>query len=89
MKTACVAALFLVGIVGCNRSEISRNPLLGQYELVGRDKSGQTVFTGTMSIHSLEQNHLKGKCRIIRSKVAPAGLLDQDATCEGLLEGKA
>ncbi len=90
MKTALIigSLLLLLGIGGCSRNSDSRNPLLGRYELVGRDNSGQIVFTGTISLESLEQNYLKGKCSIIKLKNAPEGFMEKDGRCEGLVEGK-
>jgi hypothetical protein len=62
--------------------------MLGRYELVGHNSSGQLIFTGAISLMSLEQNHLKGQCTIVREKDAPQGLFDQNGGCEGLVDGK-
>lgn len=77
------------GNVSCNNyADKAETSLLGRYELAGYDNSGQLVFTGTISLVSLEQNHLKGQCKVVRRQEAPAGLLDQNANCEALMDGK-
>ena len=54
--------LLLVAVSQCDTlSNKTSNPLLGRYELAGRDNSGRLAFTGTISFMSLEQNHLKGQ----------------------------
>ena len=90
MKTVLfVSLIFLMGISQCHKNaHKAENSLLGQYDLSGYDNSGKLVFTGTISLVSLEQNHLKGQCKIVRLQEAPAGLLDQDANCEALTNGK-
>jgi hypothetical protein len=90
MKTLLVVSLiFLMGISQCHKSaQKTENSLLGEYELTGYNNSGLLVFNGTISLESLEQNHLKGKCKIERRQEAPAGLLDQDTNCEALTNGK-
>jgi hypothetical protein len=37
---------------------------------------------------SLEQNHLKGQCKIIRAQNAPEALYEKDENCEALMDGK-
>ena len=90
MKTILVVWLILMmGMSQCNNyADKAEASLLGRYELAGYDNSGQLVFTGTISLVSLEQNHLKGQCKIARRQDAPAGLLDQEANCEALMDGK-
>jgi hypothetical protein len=90
MKTVLfVSLIFLMGISQCHKNTgKTENSILGQYDLAGYDNSGLLVFTGTISLVSLEQNHLKGQCKIVRRQEAPAGLLDQDANCEALTNGK-
>jgi len=79
----------LVAIAQCdNHSNKTSNSILGRYELAGRDNSGQLAFTGTISFMSLEQNHLKGQCKIIREQNAPEGLYEKDGNCEALMDGK-
>ena len=78
-----------MGMSQCNNyADKAETSLLGRYELAGYDNSGQLVFTGTISLVSLDQNHLKGQCKIARRQDAPAGLLDQEANCEALMDGK-
>ena len=73
----------------CDRHRASpQSSVLGQYELSAHDNSGQLVFTGTISLTSLEQNHLKGQCTIVREKNAPEGLRDESAGCGGMMDGK-
>ena len=78
-----------MGISQCNHYSDKVKPFpLGNYQLAGYDNSGQLVFTGTILLISLEQNHLKGRCKIVRRQEAPIGLFDQNTGCEGLLNGK-
>jgi hypothetical protein len=80
---------FVIGFAQCNRSPSNpQSPILGQYGLSAQDNSGRLVFTGKMSLTSLEQNHLKGQCTIAWEKNAPEGLLDENGGCEGLIDGK-
>ncbi len=91
MKTVFLASalLLLAAISQCGSHSLNTgNPILGQYELAGRDDSGRLAFTGTISFVSVEQNHLKGQCRIIREQNAPEGLFEKDGHCEALMNGK-
>jgi hypothetical protein len=85
---AILSLMLLLGLCQCNRNRNAGSSLLGEYELVGHDNSGQLVFTGTIKVWSLEQNHLKGRCLINRQNNAPEGLLDNNAGCEALVDGK-
>lgn len=88
MKTVLVVSLiFLVGMSACNNYK-AETSLVGRYEMSGYDNSGQLVFTGTISFVSIEQNYLQGRCKITRRPNAPLGLLDQEASCGALLNGK-
>ena len=79
----------LVAISQCdNHSNKTSNSILGRYELAGRDNSGQLAFTGTISFVSLEHNHLKGQCKIMREQKVPEGLYEKDGNCEALMDGK-
>jgi hypothetical protein len=91
MKTVVtiLSLILLVGTCQCNGSSNPRNPMLGEYELVAHGNSGQLVFTGTISLLSLDQNHLKGQCIIKTQSAAPEGLFDENGGCEGLVEGKS
>jgi hypothetical protein len=81
--------LLLVAISQCdNHSNKTNNPILGLYEVAGHDNSGRLAFTGTISFMSVEQNHLKGQCKITREQNAPEGLYEKDGNCEALMEGK-
>jgi hypothetical protein len=91
MKTVFLVSslLMLVAISQCdNHSTKTSNSILGRYELTGRDNSGQLAFTGTISFVLLEQNHLKGQCKIIREQNAPEGLYEKDGNCKALMDGK-
>lgn len=91
MKTvlAVSSLILLMGISQCHRYADNRqSSMLGRYEVVGHDNSGELVFTGTISLVSLEQNHLKGQCIIARQKNAPEGLFEKNGSCEGLMDGK-
>lgn len=79
----------VMGFAQCNRCPGSRqSPILGLYEVAAHDSSGRLIFTGTISLSSLEQNLVKGRCTIKWEKNAPDNFLDEDGDCEGLIEGK-
>lgn len=80
--------ILVMGLTQCNRCPGSRSPILGLYDVSGYDTSGRLTFTGAISLRSLEQNLVKGKCTTKWEKNAPDGALDQDSICEGLIEGK-
>ena len=85
---AGMTIILLLSLSACYRfAGAPQSPLLGEYDLVGRDTSGQVVFTGVISLVSIDQNHVKGHCTIARKQNAPEGLLDQNGNCEALLEG--
>lgn len=87
LSVACL--ILLLGFAQCSRRSTSpQSSMLGQYEIRGHDSSGRLVFTGTISLTSLEQNHLKGQCTVAWEKNAPEGLLDENGGCEGLMDGK-
>lgn len=85
MKTVLLVFLLLLTTSHCNTKPT--NPILGQYELVGHDASGGLALSGTISFVSLEQNHLKGQCKIIREQNAPEGLYENEGNCEALIDG--
>ena len=85
---AILSLMLLLGLWQCNRNRSVVNSMLGDYELVGYDNSGQLAFTGTIKVRSVDQNHLKGRCLINRQKNAPEGVLDNNADCEALVDGK-
>jgi hypothetical protein len=58
--------ILLLGFAQCNRAGNPQSPMLGRYELVAHDNAGRLVFTGTISLTSLEQKHLKGPCTDVR-----------------------
>lgn len=81
--------ILVMGFAQCNRCSGSRqDPMLGLYEVAGHDAAGRLIFTGAISLSSLEQNHLKGRCIIKWEHNAPDGVFDEDGGCEGLIEGK-
>jgi len=86
MKTVLLVSLLLLATSHCNNNKPT-NPILGQYELVGHDASGRLALSGTISFVSLEQNHLKGQCKIIREQNAPEGLYESEGNCEALIDG--
>jgi len=85
---AILSLILLLGFCQCNRNRSVVNPMLGKYELVAHDNSGQLAFTGTITVQSVDQNHLKGRCLINRQKDAPEGVLDNNTGCEALVDGK-
>jgi hypothetical protein len=86
-----VALMWLILVIGacsCDRGFTGpRHSVLGEYQLSAYDNSGRVAFTGTIVLTTLEQDHLKGRCAIVREKNAPEGLLDQNSECEGLIDG--
>ena len=89
LKLVIIATLALSFVLGaCNRKPAApQDPRLGGYVLSGYDNSGQFIFTGTISLRSLEGNFVKGECTLSRKENAPEGLLDDDGPCEGLIDG--
>jgi hypothetical protein len=89
MKTvlAVLALIFMIGMCDRNPNDL-QSSMLGRYELTGHDSSGRLLFTGTISLKTLEQNHLKGQCIIKREEGAPEGLLNQQGDCGGAFDGK-
>lgn len=89
MKTilAILALIIMMGMCDRNPNN-SQSSMLGRYELVGHDSSDRLIFTGTILLKSLDENHLKGECTIMREKDAPEGVLDQQGDCEGSFDGK-
>ncbi len=79
--------IFAMGSFSCDRNS-AQSSVLGQYELSAYDNSGQLKLTGTISLTSLEQTHLKGQCTVVWEKTVPDGLLDEKGNCEGLMDGK-
>ena len=90
MKTllAVISLTFLIGVANCNRRPNPASSILGQYELVGYDNSGQRAFTGRISLTVFDQTRVNGECKIIRERDAAATILDQNPSCQALLEGK-
>lgn len=81
--------ILVMGFAQCNRCPGSRqSPVLGLYEVSGHDTAGRLIFTGAISLSSLDQNHLKGRCTIKWEQNAPDGVFDEDGGCEGLIEDK-
>lgn len=72
----------------CSKPATPRHPLLGNYVVAGYDNSGQLIFTGEFSLQSIEQNWVKGLCRITTLKNAPEGLYDHNGNCEAIVDGK-
>ena len=92
MKTllTVMTLIFVVWSASCSRQPDGppRHPLIGRYVLAGYNDSGQLIFTGEISLTSVEQNHVKGRCVIKPNENAPQGLFEQNGDCDGLLEGK-
>lgn len=87
LLVSCLLLMF--GFARCNKGpNESQNPWLGDYALKGYDESGNLVFTGTISLLSIEQNDVKGQCRVTRESNAPEGIYDKQGECGGLLQGK-
>ena len=81
--------ILLTAICQCNQHpRKSQNPILGYYDLTVYDNSGLLVFTGTIQLVTLDQNHLKGHCALVREKNAPQIPWNDNGPCEALLEGE-
>lgn len=85
---AILSLTLLLGLCQCNHNRSVVNSMLGKYELVAHDNSGQLAFTGTITVLSVDQNFLRGRCLINRQKNAPEAVLDNNAGCEALVDGK-
>ncbi|HEY3579962.1 MAG TPA: hypothetical protein VGK82_05440 [Pyrinomonadaceae bacterium] len=85
---AFLSLILLTNVASCNRGNDQASSILGEYELVGLDNSGRRAFTGTISLVSLEQNHVNGQCKLVREKDANSAILDQTPRCQALLQGK-
>lgn len=83
-----LALIFLIGVDNCNRPANPVPSILGRYELIGYNKSGQRVFTGTISLTSLDQKYMNGECSIVRERDAAPTILDQNPRCRALQEEK-
>lgn len=91
MKTTrfMLGLILLTAVCQCNRSpQKSQSSILGYYDLTAHDNSGLLVFTGTIQLATIEQNLLKGQCKIVREKNASQYVADDNGPCEALLEGK-
>jgi len=81
--------ILLAAVCQCNQyPRKAQSSILGYYDLSAHDNSGLLVFTGVIRLTSLEQNHLKGQCTIVREKNAPQNVFNENGPCEALLEGK-
>jgi hypothetical protein len=82
--------ILLMGFSHCSRQPANpQSAMLGRYELVGHDNAGQLIFTGAISLTSLEQAELKGQCKVVKATEAFEGAVDKDGPCEGLVEGNS
>lgn len=88
---ALLAILWLIALVSitqCNRHSANTTALLGRYELAGHDNVGRLIFTGTILLTSLEQNDLKGQCKVVKATEAFEGAVEKDGPCEGSVADK-
>lgn len=83
-----LALIFLICVANCNRPANPVASMLGRYEFIGYNNSGQRVFTGTISLTSLDQKYMNGQCSIVRERDAAPTILDQNPRCRALLEEK-
>jgi hypothetical protein len=77
-----------MNFAGCNHRANPTSAILGEYELVGLNDSGQRAFTGTIALTSVDPNYINGQCKIIGERDAAPAILDQNPRCQALLEGK-
>jgi hypothetical protein len=78
----------LVGMATCHRSAAPAPSIIGFYELTAYNNSGQRVFTGTISLTSVDQKYISGQCSIVRERDAAPTILDQSSRCRAELEEK-
>lgn len=79
--------IVLLGLTHCNQVNNSHAAMLGRYELVGHDDVGRLIFTGTISLTSVDQSDLKGQCKVVKAIEAFEGSVDKDGPCEGTIAG--
>ena len=89
---AVLANLWLMALVcttQCNRHPANTGTaLLGRYELVGHDNAGRLIFKGVILLTSLDQNGLKGQCKVVKAMEDFEGAVEKDGPCEGSVSGK-
>jgi hypothetical protein len=86
MKSIVAALLIFIGFGYCSHVQRQR-PLVGNYDLQGRDYSGRVIFKGNISLRSLENNELNGTCKVVKVENTFAGTVDKDGPCEGNVSG--
>jgi hypothetical protein len=87
MKTIVILTLVLLGGFGhCGHSR-DQSSLIGKYNLQGHDFSGRLIFNGAISLTSLENTDLKGKCKVVKVAETFEGTVKTDGPCEGKVAG--
>jgi hypothetical protein len=87
MKTIVVLMLILLAAFAHCAHSSNGSPLIGRYELQGRDHSGRLIFSGVISLTSLENTELKGICKVVKVEEAFEGAVNKDGPCEGKVSG--
>jgi hypothetical protein len=88
MKIMVVLLLvILVGIGYCGHSR-NQKPLVGNYDLQGRDYSGKLIFNGAIRITSFENMELNGTCKVVELDHRFEGAVNKNnGPCEGKVSG--
>lgn len=79
--------MLLLSTANCRRANPTAS-ILGSYDLIGYNSSGQRVFTGIVSLTSQAQNLIEGQCTLVREKDAGPAIVDQQPHCQAELKGK-
>ncbi len=88
MKMIVLSSLMLLLAFGsCSRSR-GHSSLVGKYDLQGHDYAGQLIFKGTISFTDLNNNQVKGNCKVVKVAQTFRGAVDKkDGPCEGEVSG--
>ena len=78
--------LLLLGLSDCHRSP-NQSSLIGKYELQGHDYSSKLIFNGAIVLTSLENDEVKGSCKVVKVAETFRGSVNTDGPCEGKVSG--
>lgn len=81
-----LSLVILMGFNHCSRSR-NQNPLVGKYDLQGHDYSGKLIFHGAISFTSVENDEVKGICKVVKVEQAFRGAVEKDGPCEARVSG--
>lgn len=81
--------IVLIGFSRCNHPAANHeNSILGQYELVGFDSNGNKIVEGTISLQSVNNAFVEGRCRLKKLADGESRFYDKDGLCQGEFDGK-